>query len=97
MNIKSISSILIILISATACSENNYETYHSDVKEPYVLVEGCKFWIYTDSGSTAVVAPKVEKNPQVTVTHSAMSGRYVIKARDCKIVENPSFLPVYKK
>lgn len=97
MKINSLSAILIMFMSVTACSDNEYETYHFGVKEPYVLIDGCKFWIYSDSGSSAVGAPKVDKNSQVTVTYSVTSGSYMIKAYDCRIVENSSNLPVYKK
>ena len=97
MNIKSLSILLIMFMSVTACSEDEYETYYYGIKEPYVLIEGCKFWIYSDSGSSAVGAPKVAKDSQVTVTYSVSSGSYTIKAYDCKIVENSSNLPVYKK
>jgi len=97
MNIQSLSFLLIMFISVTACSDDEYETYHFGVKEPYVLIDGCKFWIYSDSGSSAVGAPKVENDSQVTVTYSVTSGKYMIKAHNCKIVENSSNLPIYKK
>lgn len=97
MLVKYFGLFLIVVVNLTACSDDEYETYHYGVKEPYVLVDGCKFWIYSDSGSAAVGAPKVKGGSEVTVTYSVTSGSYMLKARDCKIVENASNLPVYKK
>jgi hypothetical protein len=93
---------------ATACGSGSPSTQESTVtlggdaslwptkkigaKPPYIVQEGCKFFLVTESGTISTTSER-DSGPSGNATLNMGGERMVLSS--CTLAENPGKLPVY--
>lgn len=63
-----------------------------DAKPPYIVQEGCKFWLVTDAGTVSTTS---ERGSGPSGNATLHMGGHRMGLSECKVVDNPRTLAVY--